>query len=180
VGNALATRLSWALGGETVRVRAYEESVGYYRFDWNERWIALMKRARNLILPVPMWNMGIPASLKDFLDRVSRRDGLWALDAAGRRCGLLAGASVTGYEIMTSRDVCPEGDPRDFVVPYLRAVLGSFGVDRVLDFRVGDVRHSPGLVADKRFMAERTRAMLDRFGLEGALYRTGRAGGGTG
>lgn len=116
-----------------------------------------------VIFPVPMWNLSIPAALKDFFDKVIKRGFVWDLDEKGRFVGLLKDRPV--YIIMTSGDFYPFGHPHDFVIPYIRAVLKSIGIKSVYDFRIGGVSGDATLLRDEKFMAEKTKACFKKFRL---------------
>ena len=178
VGNALAARLCFALEDRVVKIRLCDEADGFFRFDFRRDWIDLVIEARSIVIPVPVWNFGIPGALKDFIDRTGRKGLLWDLDENEERYGLLGSSGKSLYLIVTYRDeIVMKTDTADandyveiYVVSYLRTVFGSFGIDENKAFRVGGVHHSSGLVADKQYMRELTIRMLDKFGIDNRLY----------
>ena len=163
LNSALAQRLARVLGGKTQILRLYDESQGYFHYEYNKEWIDSLLAARRLIFPVPMWNFSIPASLKDFFDKVTRRGRLWDFDQNKDYVGLLKKHSA--YIIMTSGDYYPPDSPNDFVVPYLKTMLSFLGVTEIKDFRLGGIRNK-NLADHPQYMAEKTQEMLKAFGLK--------------
>jgi FMN-dependent NADH-azoreductase len=87
-----------------------------------------------LVIASPMWNFGIPSSLKAWIDHVVR---------AGKTFNY-AGASVEGLAkgkkailVLASGGVFSEGPwkPWDTVEPYLRQILGFIGIDDIQTVR---------------------------------------------
>ncbi|MFI5502693.1 FMN-dependent NADH-azoreductase [Nocardia asteroides] len=88
-----------------------------------------------LVLGVPMYNFGIPAMLKAYLDSVIRVGRTFAFDpaaaapytplTAGKRAFVIVGTGDTGYEL---------GGPlahMNHVEPHLRTALGFIGIDEI-------------------------------------------------
>lgn len=163
VGGALAERLAQRLGGPTGTIRIYDSEQSYFNYHFREDWIDRFIGARRLIIPVAMWNFTVPAALKDFIDKIAKQGRLWEITAEGKFAGLLDDRPV--YIIMTSGGHYPAGAAYDFVVPYLKAVMSSFGIHDVKAFRLGGVEASEELVRDKTFIEDKTAAMFKAFGL---------------
>jgi FMN-dependent NADH-azoreductase len=94
--------------------------------------IAEVKAADTVLLGVPMYNYGVPSSLKAWLDWILVPE-LFADQETGE--GVLTGTRVV---VVTARggSYAP-GTPRhsfDFQEPYLRAVFGAVGLDRDVEF----------------------------------------------
>lgn len=94
--------------------------------------IAEVKAADTVLLGVPMYNYGVPSSLKAWLDWILVPE-LFTDQETGE--GVLTGTRVV---VVTARggSYAP-GTPRhsfDFQEPYLRAVFGAVGLDRDLEF----------------------------------------------
>ena len=166
LNSALAQRLAQAFGGETKVIRLYEGDQKYFNYEYNQEWIDLVIGARRLIFPVPMWNWGIPAALKDFFDKIIQRGKLWDFDEEKKYVGFLKKRSA--YIIMTSGDFFSADSPKDFVVPYLRTILGFLGIGDVKDFRIGGVRNK-NLVGDPVYLDCKTQEMFAAFGFKGSL-----------
>lgn len=97
-----------------------------------QRLIAEVKAADTVLLGVPMYNYGLPSSLKAWLDWIIVPE-LMVDQQTGE--GVLTGKRVV---VVTARggSYAP-GTPRhsfDFQEPYLRAVFGMLGLDRDLEF----------------------------------------------
>jgi FMN-dependent NADH-azoreductase len=162
VGVTLAERLAAALGGPRREIRLYDHP-GYFNYQFQDGWIDEVIAAQALIMPVAMWNFGIPAALKDFLDKISKRGRVWELDKSYKMYGLLKDRPV--YVIMTSGYEYETGHPANFVTSYLKTVWASFGVLDVREFRVSGVFNSPNLCKDEHFIKQKTDDMIKTFGL---------------
>ena len=168
VGATLAHRLAERLpGGPIEVVRVYDTQQEYFEFQYNEEWVDFVMRAEHIIIPTPMWNLSIPAALKDFIDKIAQQGKLWDIDGEGQFVGLLQDRPV--YIIMTSGGHYPPGSGEDFVVPYLKAFFGFIGIKNVRDFRIGGVYNSKKRVNDEADMDELTRQMLAAFALQSDL-----------
>jgi len=95
-----------------------------------------------LVIASPMWNFGIPSSLKAWIDHVVR---------AGKTFNY-AGAAVEGLAkgkkailVLASVGVFSEGPwkPWDTVEPYLRQILGFIGIDDVQTVRAEGMNIPP-------------------------------------
>jgi FMN-dependent NADH-azoreductase len=95
-----------------------------------------------LVIASPMWNFGIPSSLKAWIDHVVR---------AGRTFNY-AGATVEGLAngkkailVLASGGVFSEGPWKswDTVEPYLRQILGFIGIDDIQTVRAEGMNIPP-------------------------------------
>jgi len=95
-----------------------------------------------LVIASPMWNFGVPSSLKAWIDHVVR---------AGKTFNY-AGAAVEGLAkgkkailVLASGGVFSEGPwkPWDTVEPYLRQILGFIGIDDVQTVRAEGMNIPP-------------------------------------
>ena len=89
--------------------------------------IAELKAADEVVLGVPMYNFGIPSTLKAWIDHVARAGITFRYTEKGP-VGLLRGKRVT---VFASRGGLYAGTPRDTQTPYLRDVLAFLGLDDV-------------------------------------------------
>jgi FMN-dependent NADH-azoreductase len=89
--------------------------------------IAEIQAADIVVLGVPMYNFGIPAQLKNWIDAVTRAKVTFQYTANGPE-GLLKGKKV--YVALT-RGGKYRNTPADTQVPYLRMVLGFLGMTDV-------------------------------------------------
>ena len=90
--------------------------------------IAELVAADEYVLGVPMYNFGIPAALKLWIDQISRVNKTFSY-ATGTPVGLLTGKKAT--ILVASGAAYDAGTAMasyNFVEPYLRTVLGFLGV----------------------------------------------------
>ncbi|WP_342645710.1 FMN-dependent NADH-azoreductase [Mucilaginibacter sp. CSA2-8R] len=83
-----------------------------------------------LVIDAPMYNFGIPSTLKSWIDHIARAGITFRYTAEGPE-GLIKGKKA--YLAVTTGGVYSSGPmaSADFVAPYLRAVLGFVGVTDV-------------------------------------------------
>ena len=86
--------------------------------------IAEIKTADAVVLGVPMYNLGVPAQLKNWIDAIARAKETFQYTANGPE-GLLKGKKV--YVALT-RGGKYRGTDWDSQVPYLKIVLGFLGM----------------------------------------------------
>ena len=89
--------------------------------------IAEIQAADIVVLGVPMYNFGVSAQLKNWIDAVTRAKVTFRYTASGPE-GLLSGKKV--YVALT-RGGKYRNTPADTQVPYLRMVLGFLGMTDV-------------------------------------------------
>jgi FMN-dependent NADH-azoreductase len=97
--------------------------------------IAEIMAADTIVIGAPLYNFGIPSTLKAWIDHIARAGVTFRYTAAGPE-GLVKGKKV--YVAMSSGGVYSEGPSAgyDFVSPYLKAVLGFLGMTDVTVARV--------------------------------------------
>ncbi|WP_289658799.1 FMN-dependent NADH-azoreductase [Flavobacterium panacagri] len=88
-----------------------------------------------LVIGVPLYNFGIPAVLKGWIDQVARAGKTFSYSEEGPK-GLVTNKKV--YLSIASGAIFSEGSYKsyDFSESYLRAVLGFLGMTDVTTFRV--------------------------------------------
>lgn len=86
--------------------------------------IAEFLAADELVLAVPMYNFGIPSTLKAYLDHVARAGVTFRYTAAGP-VGLAGDKRVT---LLLTRGGRYTGSPLDHQAPYLRSFFGFLGI----------------------------------------------------
>lgn len=88
--------------------------------------------ADRYIIGAPMYNLTIPSSLKAYIDQIVRRDRTLRLDPSGKPQGALQGKKAL---IITTRkfNYRPDSEAadRNFLEPYLKAILGVIGIQDV-------------------------------------------------
>ncbi|MBK6744866.1 MAG: NAD(P)H-dependent oxidoreductase [Hydrogenophilales bacterium] len=89
--------------------------------------IAEFLAADTLVLGVPMYNFGIPAQLKHWIDAIARNGVTFRYTQQGPE-GLVAGKTVY---VALARGGRYRGTDADSQVPYLRTVLGFLGINDV-------------------------------------------------
>jgi FMN-dependent NADH-azoreductase len=98
----------------------------------SDQFIDELLAADVLVLGVPMWNLGIPASLKAWIDQIVRAGRTFAYTATGVTSLLPAGKKV--YVFSSRGGSYPIGSPfhaYDQLEPYLRTALGFLGMTDV-------------------------------------------------
>jgi FMN-dependent NADH-azoreductase len=89
--------------------------------------IAELQAADVVVLGVPMYNFGVPAQLKNWIDGISRAQVTFRYTAKGPE-GLLKGKKV--YVALT-RGGLYRNTPNDTQVPYLQTILSFLGMTDV-------------------------------------------------
>jgi FMN-dependent NADH-azoreductase len=95
-----------------------------------------------LVIASPMWNFGIPSSLKAWIDHVVRAGKTFNYAGAGVE-GLAKGKKA--ILVLASGGVFSDGPwkPWDTVEPYLRQILGFIGIDDVQTVRAEGMNIPP-------------------------------------
>lgn len=98
--------------------------------------IAEVMAADVLVVEAPLYNFGIPSTLKAWIDHIVRAGITFRYTAEGRPEGLVKGKKM--YIAMASGAIYSEGPfaAYDFVSPYLKAVFGFVGVTDIEVVRV--------------------------------------------
>lgn len=86
-----------------------------------------LKAADVLVIATPIYNFGVPAALKAWVDMVARAQEAFRYSSNGPE-GLLVGKK--GYLVVVSGGTEMDS-PVDFATPYLRHVLGFLGISEV-------------------------------------------------
>ncbi|WEA02840.1 FMN-dependent NADH-azoreductase [Mucilaginibacter sp. SJ] len=105
--------------------------------------IAELMNADTIVIDAPMYNFGIPSTLKTWIDHVARAGKTFKYDGKTPE-GLVKNKKV--YLAISSGGVYSEGFMKayDFTESYLRAVLGFMGMTDIKAFRVEGIK-VPGL-----------------------------------
>lgn len=95
--------------------------------------LAELRAADVLVIGLPVYNFGIPATLKSWIDHVTLRGETFSYTEQGP-VGLLKGKrAIVGF----ASDGTPVGSALDFATPYLRHALGFIGISDV-EIRTGE------------------------------------------
>lgn len=86
-----------------------------------------LRQATQLVIAVPIYNFGVPAVLKAWIDQIARARETFRYTENGPE-GLLKGKKA--FVVIASGGV-PIGSAMDFVTPYLKQVLGFIGIEDV-------------------------------------------------
>lgn len=89
--------------------------------------IAEVQEADTLIIATPVYNFGIPATLKNWIDHIARVGVTFRYTENGP-VGLLTGKKAI---VAFASGGVPMGSPMDHVTPYLKTVLGFVGITEV-------------------------------------------------
>jgi len=92
-----------------------------------------------IVLGAPMYNFGVPSTLKAWIDRVAVAGKTFRYTEHGPQ-GLAGGKTVI---VATAAGGMHAGQPTDFVEPYLRQVFGFLGIEDVRVIRAEGVAYSP-------------------------------------
>ena len=97
------------------------------RLAQSDELIAELKWADHILLTTPMYNFGVPATLKAWVDQVCRAGVTFRYSAEGP-VGLLTGKRA---DIVITTGGAPLDSPIDFVSGYLRQVFAFIGINEV-------------------------------------------------
>lgn len=95
--------------------------------------------ADTVVVGVPMYNFGIPSTLKAWIDRIAVAGRTFRYTAAGPE-GLVPDKTVI---VAMAAGGLHAGQPTDFVEPYLRQVFGFLGVRDLRVVRADGLALSP-------------------------------------
>lgn len=100
--------------------------------------ISQLMAADIIVIGAPLYNFGIPSTLKAWIDHIARVGQTFRYNDLGAE-GLVKGKKV--YVAMSSGAVYSEGfyQSYDFVSPYLKTMLGFLGMTDLTIFRVEGV-----------------------------------------
>jgi FMN-dependent NADH-azoreductase len=102
-------------------------------------------QADELVLVAPVYNLGIPAAMKAWIDQVVRAGRTFRFTAEGP-VGL---TSIQRAWIVTASSSTPIGSPYDFNTTYLRAILGFIGIHDI-EVIAADMLQSEGEASAQR------------------------------
>jgi FMN-dependent NADH-azoreductase len=100
--------------------------------------IAELQKADKYVIATPMYNFGIPAKLKAYVDHIVRSGLTFVTNADGSYTGLLSGKKATVI-IASAGEYGPDAPAKGFdtLKPYLREILGFIGVTDVTFIQSG-------------------------------------------
>lgn len=95
------------------------------RLAFSDELIDEIKQADHIVLTAPMYNFGIPSSLKAWIDLICRAGVTFHYTADGP-VGLVGDKQV---DLIITTGGVPLGSPVDFVSGYLKQVFGFIGIE---------------------------------------------------
>ena len=97
-------------------------------FELSDKLVLELKESDVIIISVPIYNFGPPATLKAWSDLAARVSQTFKYNEDGRRIGLLEDKQV--YLVITSGGTKVNGK-EDFLTPWLMHVLNFFGIKKI-------------------------------------------------
>ncbi len=94
--------------------------------------IAEIKAADTVVISLPMYNFGIPSSLKAYIDHVSRVNQTFEITEQGEFKPLIS--TVKRLVLITSAGAVfssPQMQPMDYMTPYLKTIFGFLGISNI-------------------------------------------------
>ena len=95
--------------------------------DFSDALIAELRQADTVVIGLPMYNFGVPSTLKAYFDHIARAGVTFQYTAEGPQ-GLLTGKKAY---ILAARGGRYAGTPRDSQTTYVRDFLGFIGITDV-------------------------------------------------
>jgi len=95
--------------------------------DYSDALIGELKRADVVVLGLPMYNFGVPSTLKAYFDHVARVGETFKYTEKGP-VGLLTGKKVY---VFAARGGMYAGTPNDTQTPFIRMFLSFIGMDDI-------------------------------------------------
>ncbi|MCH2158439.1 MAG: NAD(P)H-dependent oxidoreductase [Oleiphilaceae bacterium] len=117
----------------------------------SEELVKELKESDTLVIATPMYNFGIPASLKAWVDMICRVGETFRYTENGPE-GLL---NIDTMYLVVSTGGAPVGSPVDFVVPYMKQVAAFIGVKNV------EVIAADATNANRDAASEKARAKIE-------------------
>ncbi len=148
IGDELIDRLLALHPDAIVRQRDLNQEIGFIDENWvvanftpvdqrseaqrerlafSDKLIDEIKQADAIVLTTPMYNFGIPATLKTWIDLISRAGVTFRYTAEGP-VGLIKGKHV---DIVITTGGVPLQSPVDFVTDYLKQVFRFIGIEDI-------------------------------------------------
>lgn len=115
----------WIAASQTPKDARTKQHIS--ALDMSDELIEEIRQADILVIGVPIYNFGIPASLKAWIDQICRAGETFSYTENGPE-GLLKGKRA--YLIITSGGVV-SGSEVDFATNYMKHVLGFIGIHDV-------------------------------------------------
>ncbi len=148
LGDVLARQIEGLYPESEIRQRDLNQGLSFIDADWitanfsasderdesqnqrlalSDQLIAELQWADHIVLTTPMYNFGIPATLKTWIDLICRA-GITFRYAADGPEGLLKNKRI---DIIITTGGAPLGSPVDFVSGYLKQIFTFIGIEDV-------------------------------------------------
>jgi len=148
LGDELIARLMALHPGATVQQRDLNQEIGFIDQNWvtanftpvdqrseiqqqrlafSDELIKEIRYSDHIVLTTPMYNFGIPSTLKAWIDLICRAGVTFQYTADGP-VGLIKGKTV---DIVITTGGAPLHSPVDFVTGYLKQVFGFIGIENI-------------------------------------------------
>jgi FMN-dependent NADH-azoreductase len=95
--------------------------------DYSDALISELMRADVIVLGLPLYNFGVPSTLKAYIDHIARAGVTFKYTESGP-VGLLKGRKVY---VFAARGGLYAGTAADTQTPYIRQILGFLGLDDI-------------------------------------------------
>ena len=115
--------------------------------DYSDSLIGELKQADVIVLGLPMYNFGVPSTLKAYFDHIARAGIAFAYSASGP-VGLLTGKEA---HVFAARGGQYVGTPLDTQTTYVRDFLRFLGIDNVNFVYAEGLNISPESKAEARW-----------------------------
>ena len=96
-------------------------------FDLSQDLITELKTSDTLVIGIPMYNFGVPVSLKQWIDYIARAGQTFRYTEQGP-VGL---SGVKQAYVVIASGGTPLGSPMDHISPYIKTILSFIGVESV-------------------------------------------------
>ncbi|MFK7791323.1 MAG: FMN-dependent NADH-azoreductase [Devosiaceae bacterium] len=117
----------------------------------SEELVAEVMAADHIVIATPIWNFGVTAALKAWIDQIARAGVTFKYSENGP-VGLLSGKRAT---IIVSSGGTEAGSAIDFATPYLKHVLGFVGITDI------DVVAADRMMVDAEASMAKAQAAID-------------------
>lgn len=121
------------------------------RLALSDSLVAELREAETIVIGVPIYNFGVPAALKAWVDLVARAGVTFRYSETGPK-GLLTGKRAI---VVVASGGTEAGSPIDFATGYMRHVLGFIGISEV------DIVTADRLMLDREGTLETALAQID-------------------
>lgn len=113
----------WVVSSQTAKEARTQQQMS--ALETSDELIKEIRQADILVIGLPIYNFGIPASLKAWIDQICRAGETFSYTKDGP-VGLLKNKKA--YLVITSGGIA-SGSELDFATDYLKHVLGFIGID---------------------------------------------------